>query len=105
MVVGLYRSDIWPGGMPNVGQTAERSRTVTADDIVRFAGGQAHHQTPDARDPRRWNRRAGRRCGLLHRADRSAYLPLDRIAAAVFLNNARSIASAIALYPASPGCR
>ncbi len=36
MVVGLYRSDIWPGGMPSVGQTAQRSRTVTSDDIVRF---------------------------------------------------------------------
>ena len=36
MVVGLYRSDVWPGGMPSVGQTAERSRTVTSDDIVRF---------------------------------------------------------------------
>ena len=34
-----------------------------------------------------------------------AYLALDRVAAAAFLNNARSIASAIALYPASPGCR
>ena len=36
MVVGLYRSDIWPGGMPEVGQTAQRSRTVEPDDIVRF---------------------------------------------------------------------
>ena len=30
------RSDAWPGGMPAVGQTAERSRLVTPDDIVRF---------------------------------------------------------------------
>jgi acyl dehydratase len=29
-------SDVWPRGMPIVGQTAERSRLVTADDIVRF---------------------------------------------------------------------
>jgi len=29
-------NDIWPGGMPSVGQTAQRSRTVTADDILRF---------------------------------------------------------------------
>jgi acyl dehydratase len=36
MVVGLYRSDIWPGGMPEVGQTAQRSRSVAPDDIVRF---------------------------------------------------------------------
>jgi acyl dehydratase len=34
--VGLYRSEVWPGGMPEVGQTAQRSPTVTADDIVRF---------------------------------------------------------------------
>src|SRR5262245_30375366 len=27
---------IWPGGMPSVGQTAQRSRTVTSDDILRF---------------------------------------------------------------------
>lgn len=30
------RNDVWPGGMPSVGQTAERSRTITADDILRF---------------------------------------------------------------------
>jgi acyl dehydratase len=30
------RTDTWPGGMPAVGQTAQRSRLVTADDIVRF---------------------------------------------------------------------
>lgn len=34
--MGAGRSDIWPGGMPAVGQTAQRSRLVTADDIVRF---------------------------------------------------------------------
>jgi acyl dehydratase len=34
--VETRRSDIWPGGMPTVGQTAQRSRVVTSDDIVRF---------------------------------------------------------------------
>ncbi|HSR40860.1 MAG TPA: MaoC family dehydratase [Longimicrobiales bacterium] len=29
-------SDAWPGGSPRVGDRAERSRTVGADDIVRF---------------------------------------------------------------------
>ena len=28
--------DIWPAGMPTVGATAQRSRTVTADDIEVF---------------------------------------------------------------------
>ena len=27
---------VWPGGMPHVGQVAERSRSVTAKDIERF---------------------------------------------------------------------
>ena len=27
---------IWPGGIPRVGQVAERSRTVNAKDIERF---------------------------------------------------------------------
>ena len=31
------RTDVWPGGMPRVGQTAERSRTIAADDIERFS--------------------------------------------------------------------
>jgi len=30
------RTDVWPGGMPSVGQTAQRSRLVTPDDIIRF---------------------------------------------------------------------
>ncbi len=30
------RTDVWPGGMPTVGQTAQRSRLVTPDDIIRF---------------------------------------------------------------------
>jgi acyl dehydratase len=29
-------STVWPGGMPHVGQVAERSRTVEAADIERF---------------------------------------------------------------------
>ncbi|MEZ5290980.1 MAG: MaoC/PaaZ C-terminal domain-containing protein [Vicinamibacterales bacterium] len=29
-------SEVWPGGMPHVGQVGERSRTVEADDIRRF---------------------------------------------------------------------
>jgi len=29
-------SDVWPNGMPEVGQTAQRSRTVTARDIELF---------------------------------------------------------------------
>jgi|SRR5262245_15887085 len=29
-------TEIWPRGMPSVGQTAQRSRTVTSDDILRF---------------------------------------------------------------------
>jgi len=29
-------SEVWPGGMPRVGQKAERSREVTAADIERF---------------------------------------------------------------------
>jgi acyl dehydratase len=29
-------SEVWPAGMPEVGQKARRSRRVTADDIVRF---------------------------------------------------------------------
>src|SRR4249919_3582304 len=29
-------SDVWPGGMPRVGQTAERSRVVAATDIELF---------------------------------------------------------------------
>ena len=30
------RTDVWPGGMPRVGQVAERSRVVGAKDIERF---------------------------------------------------------------------
>jgi len=30
------RNDVWPGGMPHVGQIAERSRVVEAKDIERF---------------------------------------------------------------------
>lgn len=30
------RTEIWPGGMPGIGETAERSRPVTARDILRF---------------------------------------------------------------------
>ena len=30
------RTDVWPGGMPRVGQVAERSRVVEANDIERF---------------------------------------------------------------------
>ncbi|MFW6074606.1 MAG: MaoC family dehydratase [Chloroflexota bacterium] len=30
------RNEVWPGGMPEVGQEAERSRTVTARDIELF---------------------------------------------------------------------
>lgn len=30
------KSDVWPGGMPRVGDTAERSREVTARDIELF---------------------------------------------------------------------
>ena len=29
-------NEVWPGGMPQVGQAAERSRTVHAKDIERF---------------------------------------------------------------------
>lgn len=29
-------TDVWPAGMPEVGQRATRSREVTADDIVHF---------------------------------------------------------------------
>ncbi|MGE0813332.1 MAG: MaoC family dehydratase [Vicinamibacterales bacterium] len=29
-------NEVWPGGMPHVGQVAERSRTVEAADIQRF---------------------------------------------------------------------
>jgi len=29
-------NQIWPGGIPRVGQVAERSRTVNAKDIERF---------------------------------------------------------------------
>ena len=29
-------TEVWPAGRPTVGQVAERSRTVSADDIVRF---------------------------------------------------------------------
>ncbi|HVS12682.1 MAG TPA: MaoC family dehydratase [Thermoanaerobaculia bacterium] len=29
-------TEVWPAGMPAVGQRARRSRLVTADDIVRF---------------------------------------------------------------------
>ena len=29
-------SDVWPNGMPRVGQTAQRSRIVQAEDIGRF---------------------------------------------------------------------
>ena len=29
-------SDVWPNGMPEVGQTAQRSRTITARDIELF---------------------------------------------------------------------
>jgi len=32
----VKRSDVWPGGMPEVGQTAARSREVTARDIAAF---------------------------------------------------------------------
>ena len=32
----MARSEIWPGGMPEVGQTASRSREVLQQDIVRF---------------------------------------------------------------------
>ena len=30
------RDDVWPGGMPAVGQVAERSRSVQSSDIERF---------------------------------------------------------------------
>ena len=30
------QAEVWPGGMPAVGQTAERSRTVESTDIERF---------------------------------------------------------------------
>jgi acyl dehydratase len=30
------RSEVWPGGQPEVGDTAERSRSVTANDIELF---------------------------------------------------------------------
>lgn len=29
-------TDVWPGGQPEIGDTAERSRVVAADDIERF---------------------------------------------------------------------
>ncbi len=32
----MAMSDVWPNGMPEVGQTAQRSRTVTARDIELF---------------------------------------------------------------------
>ena len=32
----LEKTEVWPGGMPRVGQTAERSRTVAPTDIERF---------------------------------------------------------------------
>ena len=32
----MSESEIWPGGVPRVGQTAERSRTVAPTDIERF---------------------------------------------------------------------
>ncbi|MDD9942434.1 MAG: MaoC family dehydratase [Myxococcales bacterium] len=32
----LGKTEVWPGGMPRVGQTAERSRTVAPTDIERF---------------------------------------------------------------------
>ena len=34
--MGNERNDVWPGGMPRVGQTAERSRVVGAKDIELF---------------------------------------------------------------------
>jgi len=30
------RTEVWPGGMPRVGQKAQRSRTIEAADIERF---------------------------------------------------------------------
>jgi len=30
------RTDVWPDGVPGIGQTARRSRTVSAKDIERF---------------------------------------------------------------------
>ncbi len=32
----MAMNDVWPNGMPEVGQTAQRSRTVTARDIELF---------------------------------------------------------------------
>lgn len=32
----MARSDVWPDGIPAVGQTASRSREVREEDIVRF---------------------------------------------------------------------
>jgi len=32
----VVANEVWPKGMPNVGQTAQRSRTVTAHDIELF---------------------------------------------------------------------
>jgi acyl dehydratase len=32
----IETNTVWPGGMPTVGQTAERSRTVESKDIERF---------------------------------------------------------------------
>ena len=32
----MESSEVWPKGAPRVGQTARRSRTVTAEDIERF---------------------------------------------------------------------
>ena len=48
------RSDVWPGGMPTVGQTAERSRTVTSGDIERFT------EISGDRNPLHYDREAAR---------------------------------------------
>ena len=46
------RDEVWPHGAPAVGQRAERSRSVSADDIVRFT------EISGDRNPLHYDRRA-----------------------------------------------